>query len=111
MRLIDADYFDKMLIDAQAECADKNNTFKYGFLSTVRANLDRCPSVDAEPVKRGKWLCHRVSRIGNTCIEHVQTEKCSVCKRYITTPFVYGRTVNNYCPHCGAKMDGGEKDG
>lgn len=69
-----------------------------GYQAVVEA-----PAVDAEPVKRGKWLYHRVSKIGNTCIEHVQTEKCSVCKRYITTPFVYGRTVNNYCPHCGAK--------
>ena len=65
--------------------------------------IQEAPAVDAEPVRRGKWLYHKVSRIGNTCIEHVQTEKCSVCKRYITTPFAYGRTVNNYCPHCGAK--------
>jgi hypothetical protein len=70
--------------------------------------IQYAPAVDAEPVKKGKWLYHRVSRIGNTCIEHVQTEKCSACKRYITTPFVYGRTVNNYCPHCGAKMEVGE---
>lgn len=74
-----------------------------GYQAVVEA-----PAVDAEPVKKGKWLYHRVSRIGNTCIEHVQTEKCSVCKRYITTPFVYGRTVNNYCTHCGAKMEAGE---
>ena len=54
MRLIDADYFDKMLIDAQAKCAGRSNTFKYGFLSTVRANLERCPSVDAVRVVRCK---------------------------------------------------------
>ena len=74
-----------------------------GFIGTLKALLDMAPAVDAAPVKYGRWLYHKVSRIGNTCIEHVQTEKCSVCKRYITTPFVYGRTVNNYCPHCGAK--------
>ena len=105
MRLIDADYFDKVLIDAQQKCAGRNMTFKYGFLSTVRANLERCPTVDAEQIKRGKWL---------TCDDgwgdvHYQCSACGNewCLNY-GTPEENGM---NYCPHCGAKMDGGEKDG
>ncbi len=58
MRLIDADYFDKVLIDAQQKCAGRNLTFKYGFLSTVRANLERCPTVDAVRVVRCKDCKH-----------------------------------------------------
>ena len=99
MRLIDADYFDKVLIDAQQKCAGRNLTFKYGFLSTVRANLERCPSVDAEPVKQGVWYYGPDNMW--TCSECEQTWK-------VGDGWMWRF---NYCPHCGAKMDGGGKDG
>ena len=88
MRPIDADYFDKMLIDAQAKCAGLNNTFKYGFLATVRANLERCPSLDVEPVKRGRWI-----DMGDA------TVVCSECNNQIIGDLDY-----DFCPNCGARM-------
>ena len=97
MRLIDADYFDKMLIDAQQKCAGRNNTFKYGFLSTVRANLERCPSVDAVPVRHGRWIPEP---------DRHYHWHCSECG------FVEGfrAKINKYCPNCGAQMEWSEKD-
>ena len=44
MKLIDADAFDAVLVDAQKKA--KNN-FQYGFLSSVRANLEDMPEAEA----------------------------------------------------------------
>lgn len=55
------------------------------------------PAVDAVPVVHGRWkLIFR----GNY--------ECSVCG---CIPY-YAGNINtlNYCPHCGAKMDGGDAD-
>ena len=45
MRLIDADAFDKVLKDAQLECKKNGGNFRYGVLATVRANLEKAPTV------------------------------------------------------------------
>ena len=55
MRLIDADMFDEALKQAQNECRRKEGgNFLFGFLSKVRANLEKMPTVDAVPVVRCK---------------------------------------------------------
>ena len=50
------------------------------------------PAADAAPVVRGKWI-----KVGGLVA-------CSVCKE--NPP----RTYHNFCPNCGAKMDGGTQD-
>ena len=45
MRLIDADAFDKVLEDAQIQCKRNGGNFRFGVLSTVRANLENAPTV------------------------------------------------------------------
>lgn len=49
-------------------------------------------------VRHGHWIAHDMS------IKDVPTEACSECGEWS-----YGY-YENYCPHCGAKMDGGGKD-
>lgn len=51
------------------------------------------PAADVEPVRHGTWN-------GKT----LSTFVCSCCGRY-------SLLQTNYCPHCGAKMDGGENHG
>lgn len=47
--------------------------------------IEHCPTVDAEPVRHGRW---------------VEGIACSECRQVdLSKP--------NYCPNCGAKMDGG----
>jgi hypothetical protein len=57
--------------------------------------------VDAVPVVRGKWV------LVGTNEHHYETsveEKCSLCGRYV---YRYDTELqDNYCPNCGAKMDG-----
>ena len=56
--------------------------------------VKEAPAVDAVPVVHGRWL--RILR-GNY--------ECSVCR---CIPY-YASSIStlNYCPNCGAKMDGG----
>ena len=49
------------------------------------------PTVDAEPVVHGSWIRGKVNW---------QMPVCSVCRKQVTAK-------SNYCPHCGALMDGG----
>ena len=59
MRLIDADMFEESLKHAQNECRRKEGgNFLFGFLSKVRANLEKMPTVDAVPVVRCKDCKH-----------------------------------------------------
>ena len=55
--------------------------------------IEKLPAVDAEPVRRGRWVEDPNRR------NHWH---CSECKD------VWGivSRVMNYCPKCGAKMDG-----
>ena len=48
--------------------------------------VEDCEAVDAEPVRHARW-------------EHGM--QCHFCKQIDTTK-------PNYCPNCGAKMDGGD---
>lgn len=52
--------------------------------------------IDVAPVVHGRWIMHD-DEFGLTC-------ECSAC--HIET-----MGDGNYCPNCGAKMDGGGEDG
>ena len=57
--------------------------------------IDSEPAADVAPVRHGRWIMHD-DEFGLTC-------ECSVC--HIET-----MGDGNYCPNCGAKMDGGAED-
>lgn len=58
------------------------------------------------PVIHGEW-CH--SRYED-CSESFELVKCSNCSHEAYAMAIYVRG-GNYCPNCGAKMDGGDPDG
>lgn len=60
--------------------------------------LNQFPVADVAPVRHGRWVSvpHKLARI------------CSVCNR--DEPYKFAdidADVYDYCPSCGAKMDGG----
>ena len=61
-------------------------------------------SADVAPVKHGKWL-------KRDDMPRIVECKCSVCG-YADYPSKSDRYwfERNYCPNCGAKMDGGQDD-
>ena len=74
--------------------------FDRGLDRAQRAILD-APAADVAPVRHGRWvqvICHEEFEDG--FVDHVK-ECCSVCHA------PNGRKTTNYCPDCGAKMDGG----
>ena len=58
-----------------------------------------------EAIKHGNWEDKSVC--DGDAIEEWQEARCSACKRYHATPYLYYFNEFKYCPYCGSKMDGG----
>ena len=63
-------------------------------LRDCKEAIDSIPAVDIAPVVHGRW------------VEHLDEMECSVCKRQWNYCDNDTNTFN-FCPNCGAKMDGG----
>lgn len=89
--LIDADVFVKQLEDyiEHAESVD----FQMAVIGVVN-DLKKQPTVDAEPVRHGKW-----KPVSEDWRHQIEWWKCSECGFATYTDYTY-------CPQCGAKMDG-----
>lgn len=97
MRLIDVDALMYRFMDKPPD---------YYHTSYIVGEINAAPTVDVVPVKHGAWEEETVSSIEeNACIQDWQSARCSVCKRYLTTPYIYYFSHYNYCPNCGAKMN------
>ena len=95
MRLIDAD----ALLESGicAEYGYNDNGLLLIPMRDVTNSIRNAPTIDAEPVRHGRWIRRK------SC--HTQTgfvDKCSVCQNML----VHLGCKANYCPNCGAKMDG-----
>lgn len=66
--------------------------------AALRAMIENAPTVDAVEVVHGRWQEHRPN-----------VYECTACNTWYGN---YGGCEEwAYCPHCGAKMDGGNQDG
>lgn len=107
MRLIDADALAK-----KVRCAEKILTLAKcpTYASIAEAIIEiindesTAPTLDYAPVVHGEWKYFTTSE---KAVHITNWLQCSVCGR------MWDRlegTKYNYCPSCGAKMDGGKKD-
>ena len=95
MRPIDANSFAVHVALYMAENAYLNDT-ALDVLKKVSKWLEEEPALDYAPVKRGEWLgCENYNDI-------VQCSGCGLIRN------IYKQEGWNYCPNCGAKMDGKE---
>ena len=64
-------------------------------------SIDNAPTADVAEVKYGEWIKHF-----DDLFPAESTQECSVCheEEFITL------CNDNYCPNCGAKMDGGKAE-
>ena len=59
------------------------------------------PSADIEPVRHGRWIDK-----GGDSLRGFECSACGV-KRYVITKCMK-KPIFDFCPFCGAKMDGGK---
>ena len=104
MRLIDADallekvqyrlHFDDVISKTIDKCVE-----------ITRRLINDAPTIEAEPVRHGRWERYCDDKFmgygadGKIKYRKVYTYECDNCR--------HGTAVKtNYCPNCGAKMDG-----
>ena len=92
MRLIDAN---ALIQNHCGACANKEFCSEESCpYYEIRRRIETAPTIEAEPVRHGRWLNRK--RNGYAVLV------CSECEREKE-----GYTRTAYCPHCGARMDGG----
>ncbi len=82
--------------DAHADVDDEQGC---GLLEDVIWEVDAQPAADVVPVVHGRW---------ETNSDRPDTLICSMCKCGFD---MWKHDPHNYCPNCGAKMDGGAENG
>ena len=73
------------------------------FVRRVLNDRNLIPAADVAPVVHGRWIHSRYE----DCSEQFELVKCSQCNHEAYAMALYVRG-GNYCPNCGAKMDGGD---
>ena len=99
MRPIDADELKKSLDISPDEWAKGR---------TIEHIINEAPTLDYAPVRHGKWIKDKDDLYWGNHFIHLN---CSLCggEAHINR-FGTAYILSNYCPNCGAKMDGGKND-
>ena len=75
-----------------------------GLADCIASEILGLPAADVAPVVHGRWIDGAEDF---TCGNH--NAECSICRCYVSWD---GCDEDfNYCPNCGAKMDGGNENG
>ena len=97
-RLIDANVAKEMIVNHANEFSDViNRREKALLIGGGTSCIDKCPTVDAVEVVHGRW--EQVDHDGSW-----RVDRCSICHRRMH--YVDYDQPYQYCPNCGAKMDG-----
>lgn len=103
MRLIDADALKQTINEHDYVLRDMfNSTDKGMFTIGIDFAINEQPTIDAVPVVHGEWGFEEYP-------DGYYHTYCSVCNAEFHED-VFLKEHWNYCPNCGAKMDGKEKN-
>jgi hypothetical protein len=105
VRLIDANALDFALVDEYitdksqtAALTGKGRCIFNAAIDIARCRVGDAPTIDATPARHGEWRIVNVPKKWGG-----PTLRCSECNTGTTYKW-------NYCPNCGAKMDGGAEN-
>ena len=84
-------------INKQAFLDHMKRTDKY---FNVKFDIENFPNADVAPVRHGRW--EEASDGDGIVCPFCRTDFCTI---------IYDTECFNYCPNCGAKMDGGIGNG
>lgn len=73
----------------------------------LKSAISNIPAVDAAPVVHGRWISWEEA--GNF-VPSPDRHECSVCHDAAQVLVNGFELLSDYCPNCGAKMDGGDGD-
>lgn len=76
-----------------------------GLADCIASEIASLPVADVAPVVHGRWVHSRYE----DCSEQFELVRCSQCNHEAYAMAFYVRG-GNYCPNCGAKMDGDDVD-
>lgn len=77
-----------------------SNSASLEVIEKIMDMIKEAPTIDAEPVRHGKWTRDYESSWGDSRF------MCSVCHCKESVPTCNGEpSIWDYCPNCGAKMD------
>ena len=93
---IDREALRKVLENWRDAHADVDDEHGCGLLEDVIWEVDAQPAADVAPVLHGRWVPFHSKAAGDI-------QYCSACE-------IGFDAKTDYCPHCGAKMGGGDGD-
>ena len=101
-RLIDADAL-KAQLQREIDIYFDENGGGIHTAMEARDEVDNAPTVDAVPVRHGKWIDEGYYADNS----NYKAWHCSKCNWHM---LAYDDELFSYCPMCGARMDGSEND-
>lgn len=69
------------------------------YYAEARGCIECVPAADVEPVRHGRWKLEPTNPYDNPGYKNRMIKRCSCCGWQ-------NACRRNYCPNCGAKMDG-----
>lgn len=92
-------------IDKETAIKEVNYCFSLNpngaYAAKVKRIIDAIPTADVRENKRGKWTkCEKDAR------GYSDTFECSECECLVTYAYYVQDIDYDFCPHCGAKMEG-----
>lgn len=90
-------------IDADLLKAEFTGNFTKAYtVPLIKSIINQQPTADVQKIKHGKMNMYKPRSKNRNA-----TYKCSVCRKLCSS---YYNDIGEwkFCPHCGAKMDGGE---
>ena len=100
VRLIDANALPNYKCQMTATIGDRKGPAEMRFV--FWQDIEKAPTISAVPEVHGRWEYN---------IGSYSTPKCSCCGWHIPYSEDSVLDARNYCPNCGAMMDGGATDG